>query len=166
MVKKYRGILFFLLIVAVGVGGWLYWTSDVRRIGALIDRLPALVRKEAGAAPHDGILRYGEVDRIFTEPFHVKVVYWKLPLPAKLTRSEGRMLLASVHRHIKSLELRMTSPEIRVDGTEAGFAFDAEVVGSWRGEADSRVVHVTGTAEKIDGRWYIRSVCVEPLLRL
>ena len=166
MVKKYRGILFFLLIAGLCVGGWLYWTSDVRRIGALIDRLPALVRKKADAAPHDGILRYGEVDRIFTEPFRVKVAYRKLHMSKELTRSDGRTLLSFVHRNIRSLELRTSSPEIRVDGTEAGFAFDAEVVGSWRGEADSRVVRVTGSAGKIDGRWYIRSVCVEPLLDL
>ncbi len=166
MVKKLRRIVLFLLIAGFGVGVWLYWTSDTRRIRALIDRLPALVSKKADAAPHDGILRYGEVDRIFTEPFLVRAAYRKLHLQKELTRSEGRTLLSLVHRHVKSLEIRTTSPEIRVDGTKAEFTFDAEVVGSWQGESGSQVVHVTGVAERIEGRWFLRSVCAEPLVEL
>lgn len=154
-----------LAVLGAGVGFYLYWTGDRRQVAALLDKLPALIRKNAGAAPHEGVLRYAMVDRVVTEPVRISAAYREMTLQRTLTRAETRSLLAMFHRQVRSAELKLGAVEIRLAGAEARFAFDGEVSAAFSGRSDTRVVHVTGTAVKQDGRWLIRSIVAEPLVQ-
>ena len=163
--KRAIFMVVLLLLCGAGTGFYLYWTGDRHQLAVLLDRLPPLVRKTAGAPPHEGVLRYAAVDRIFTDPTEIRGVLRGAKLHRTLTRGEMRSLLAMFHRQVRSAEMVLGAKQIRINGSEAAFSFEAEITADFSGQSDAQVLHVVGSAVKSEGRWLIRDIGAEPLIR-
>ena len=70
MNRKFLIISGIILLLAA-TAGIFYWCSDRRKLNVMLDDAEHLVSKRPATAPHDGVLKYAAVDRIFAEKLTV-----------------------------------------------------------------------------------------------
>lgn len=163
MNRKFLIISGIILLLAV-TAGIFYWCSDRRKLNVMLDDAEHLVSKRPAAAPHDGVLKYAAVDRIFAEKLTVSCDAPALNM--SLTNAELRTWLVAMHRHIRSLSIKSGDREFHISQDRAGFSFNAEISGESSRHGSSREVkEISGRAVKKENRWLISELHIKSVVK-
>ena len=154
------------MAVAAGIFVFAVWylricNSSKRQVGKLIGTMVALPEKVSGGTAESGILNLAAVDDIFAEQLVVRSS--RKDFDRTFSHEDIRAMLMFLKKNALQTTVKTANMEIFITGENmALFNFEAEVTVVSRYDGRTvEVLLVSGSAEKISGKWRISAITAE-----